>query len=242
MDSLRNLRDLVHMARLRLDDTPGDSVGIDWENEDTGLKWTNWELTQFFNQAQEEVAARVPIADSETAACCTIDLSVAGGATYATHGQILFIKRIIIDGESGDLLKVTREYLDEHQPSWEQSDAGTPTHYFDDRDIDQITFWRPPDGDYTARLEVGRLPLTSMRWTHRAIDKPEIKDKYWLDLIDYVAHLAYLKRDSQTFDQDASTKALQVFNFKFGERPNRRVERERHEERNRPRRVRAHYF
>jgi hypothetical protein len=81
-----------------------------------------------------------------------------------------------------------------------------------------------------------------MRWTHRHIDKPEVKSKHWLDMLDYLEHLAYKKRDSQTFDADASAKALQVFNFKFGERPNRRIEKERKSERNRPRRVKAHYF
>lgn len=242
MSALTNLLDIIRLARLRLDDLPGDSVRQDWENDDTGLKWTNWELATYANQAQEEVAARVPIQDSDTAECCEIALSLADGPIYNTHGQILYIKRIRLDGESMDLGKTREEEMDQNFPAWEDQDADTPTRYLDNRDEDKIYFWPPPNGNFTAKLEVGRLPLTSMRWDHRHIDKPEIKSKHWFDLVDYMVHLAYLKRDTETFDEKASNRALQVFNLKFGDRPNRRIEKENEVERNRPRRVRAYYF
>jgi hypothetical protein len=53
---------------------------------------------------------------------------------------------------------------------------------------------------------------------------PEIPEMYHLDLVDWICHLSYNKRDSETEDASRETKYSRRFDAKFGPRPSANAE------------------
>lgn len=141
------------------------------------------------------------------------------------------------------LTKKRLDQLDTEEPGWHARVGVTlPDKYIEDLDEYQIRIVAPPSVNRKLRLTVGRLPLIDMEWACRTEHSLEIPPRAQLDLIDWMAHKAYLKRDSQTFDEERSQGYAERFALKVGFRPTARVEQERREERNHRRHVRAYYF
>lgn len=84
--------------------------------------------------------------------------------------------------------------------------SGFPT-YFLNEPGNTITFVRAPSAITTASLVVSRIPLTP--FTLR--NSPEIEEKYHEGLMDWAAHLAYIKNDSDTINLNLA----KVFEDKF---------------------------
>jgi hypothetical protein len=77
-----------------------------------------------------------------------------------------------------------------------------------------ITFIGSPTKADTALIDVKRLPAT----LESDQDIPEVDPMWQPDLIHGICGLAYLKRDSDTFDPKASAKYMQLFEDRFGPR------------------------
>ena len=92
--------------------------------------------------------------------------------------------------------------------------------------VRSITFIATPASADTANVDLIRLPKLLVADS----DVPEL-DEIWLpDLIFGITGLAYLKRDSDTFDPDKSARDLQFFEDRFGPRLPAVVMRERQTE------------
>jgi hypothetical protein len=209
------LFELVRQARERLDDLGGDgSTECAWQNDDTGLLWANHELVAWANEAQREFCRRRPISDSDTAALCTVAVA-SGTDTYDYDDRILFIKRAKLNGEQNALTKRTQTWMDRNYPEWE-SMTGTPVVYVEDFTDYSIRLIPNPDDAFTLDLVVARLPIDSLRWEKRQSQRPEIANHQHESLLHWICHRAYLKKDSQTYDEKQSERALALFNLEVG--------------------------
>jgi len=247
------LEGLVTLARQDLDDLPGDTVtDVNWKNDDTGLLWKNAELVRYANAAQDEFCFRQPITDANLAAGLAIThISIpANQQRYQFSERILSITEAkFVENATGDehhLEKRTHAWMDRLHPEWDlESSAGTkgdPKFYVEDFDLRSFNLYPIPEVAGVVHLSVQRLPVKAMKWASRHLDELEIEARHHYDLLDYMQHLAYLKRDSETEDKKLSADALSRFNAKVGERPSARLLRVRRQERNYPRRVRPHFF
>ena len=66
-----------------------------------------------------------------------------------------------------------------------------------------------PAADDVVKLQVYRLPLE--RIVDATHDLGEVNEDYHLHLLDWMKHLAYLKRDTETFDKKASDDHAAIF-------------------------------
>lgn len=241
-----NLEQVVTAARERLDDLPGDVVeDEDWKADDDGLLWTNSELAQWADEAQQEVARRRPIKDATTVAVCEIAVTTPT-ATYAYHKSILGIEEAyFVETDSGThypLVKYTHANMEVDYPSWRADTAGKPTVYIEDLTERSITLYRIPDASGKLHLVARRLPLYRLNWTTARNRPLEIDAEHHYDLLDWMLYRAYAKDDPETRDDARAARHLELFTMAIGERPSARIERLRRLERNTYRRTRAHFF
>lgn len=236
------LRELIRAFREEIDDLPGDVTDpCAWEGNDTGLLWKNHELVRYANAAEKEFCRRRPIQDSTTTALCQIAVT-AGTATYPYKDELIqYIERAQLDGETYPLTKKTSEWMDKNVLNW-RTNTGTPVYYVEDMDDRQITLSPIPEADGTISTTIGRLPKTDMDWNKRQVIGPEIKSLYHENLMLWMGHLAFRKRDSQTYHENESKNYFDYFETAVGPRVNAHSEKRRRLSRNMPRRTRAYSF
>jgi hypothetical protein len=75
-----------------------------------------------------------------------------------------------------------------------------------------ITFVLSPSADDTAQLVVSRIPLTPFTLQ----TSPEIEEKYHDGLVDWAAHLAFMKPDSDTLNLNLAKLYEAKFEQQFG--------------------------
>lgn len=78
-----------------------------------------------------------------------------------------------------------------------------------------ITFILAPSANDTAQLVVSRIPLLPFTLT----SSPEIEERYHEGLLDWAAHLAFRKPDSETINLNLSAIYEQDFTRQFGPLP-----------------------
>ena len=93
--------------------------------------------------------------------------------------------------------------------------GGYPT-YFVNEPANTITFVLSPSADDVAHLIVSRIPLTPFT----LLTSPEIEEKYHEGLVDWAAHLAFMKPDSETINLKLATLYEAKFEGQFGPLPN----------------------
>lgn len=243
------LEELATLFRLDVDDLPGDTVtDVNWKNDDTGLLWSNQEICRYAVEAQNEFCFRNPILDQDAQADITQIAVSASTGLYSFDSRILSIRRMkFVDSNDDEfrLLKRTTAWMDRHAITWDLETApeeGKVEFYIEDTDHRVLQLYRTPELDGTLHMIVDRLPFTTMSWQRRHQDMPEIDQHHHLDLLDYMKHLAYQKKDAQTDDKKLSQDFLDSFTAKVGERPSARLLRVRRAERNYPRHTVGQYF
>jgi hypothetical protein len=92
--------------------------------------------------------------------------------------------------------------------------SGFPT-YFLNEPGNTITFIRAPSSITTASLVVSRIPLVPFTLQ----TSPEIEEKYHEGLMDWAAHLAYMKNDSDTLNLNLAKLYENKFDQQFGKLP-----------------------
>lgn len=137
--------------------------------------------------------------------------------------------------------KTTVQRLDEYFLNWETT-TNHPDWYIEDMTHYRLRLYPTPDRDGLLELTVGRLPLSDMRWNYRHLDAPEIDARHHLDLLQWAAHKAYMKRDAEVYDPQRAAQHLATFISYVGERPSAALEQVRRQERNLRRRVRPQFF
>lgn len=239
------LEQLVLIFRQRVDDLPGDIVDptTSWQNDDSGLLWSNQEACQYADEAQQELFLRKHKKDDSTAAITQITV-VASTAAYAFDRRILAIERVkFVDSAAKEFVleKTTHQTLDNERTNWQLDTDGVVDKYIEDFENRSITLYRTPELAGTLFLTVRRLPLVGLQWTirHKLIET-DFEHQY--DLIDWMMFRAYLKRDAETENPDLAAVHKGLFDERVGERPSAHLQQVRRQERNIDRRVRAHFF
>lgn len=153
---------------------------------------------------------------------CELEI-VAEQATYNLSPRILQIKRCQVKSMTYPLIgPVSYAELDERMSGWVGTNGtvgtagsgGVPT-FFINEPGNTITFVRSSSVNDSAALVVSRLPLTPFTLQ----TSPEIDEKYHLDLVNWAAHLAYLKNDSDTLNLQLAGMYDGMFTQSFGMLP-----------------------
>jgi hypothetical protein len=159
---------------------------------------------------------------------CSLTL-IAGQAVYNLSPKILMVKRCQVIGMDYPLTgPLAYAEADELMSGWRgtsgtvgtSGSGGYPSGWLNEPG-NTITFLLAPSANGVANLVVSRLPLMSF-----PIDgSPEIPEHYHEGLLNWVAHLAYLKNDSDTFNPARAEYYEKLFTEQFGPLPNARSER-----------------
>jgi hypothetical protein len=200
--------------------------------------WSDPEILRFFNYAEVQACRRAHLLidwttanDSGTAASastmgqkplCTVVL-VADQGVYSISPKVLQVKRCQLIGMSYPLLgPASMSEVDDRMSGW-WSTAGTtgttgtggnPTYCVNEPN-DQLIFVQAPSVAGTAKLVVSRLPLIS--FTLRT--SPEIPEEHHDGLMDWAAHLAFMKPDSETYNEKLADRYEKKFTARFGPLP-----------------------
>jgi hypothetical protein len=243
------LEGLATLFRQDVDDLPGDTVtDVNWKNTDTGLLWSNQEICRYANQAVYEFCFRQPILDQDVTPAITQITVVGSTGVYALSPKILSIRRMKLVDSNGDefiLVKRTTQNMDLEFTDWDRETSpleGAVKYYIEDTDTHQLQLYPVPELAGTIHMTVDRLPTKNMSWSLRHLDGPEIHEQHHFCLLDYMKYLAYNKRDTETEDKSLASTYLDAFDTAVGPRPSARLLRVRKQERNYPRRIRAHFF
>lgn len=159
---------------------------------------------------------------------CTLSL-VANQAQYTLSPKILQVKRCQLYSMTTPLIgPVTYQELDDQLSGWTGTSGSIGTAgsggypiYFLNEPGNTITFVRAPSVADTAMLVVSRLPLIPFT----AATSPEIAENYHSGLLNWAAHLAYLKPDSDTLNLNLAAIYEQKFTQQFGPLPDAYSER-----------------
>ena len=92
--------------------------------------------------------------------------------------------------------------------------SGNPTYYMNEPG-NTITFIKAPSRADTAYLVVSRIPLIPFTLQ----TSPEIDEKYHEGLMNWMAHLAYMKNDSDTINLNMAKYYGDLFTGEFGQLP-----------------------
>lgn len=239
------LEQLVTIFRQRVDDLPGDIVDTSkpWQNDDSGLLWSNDEACQYADEAQQELFLRRHKKDSTTADITQITVT-AGTSEYVFDRRILAIERVkFVDSADKEFVldKTTHQTLDFERTNWQLDTDGVVEEYLEDFGNRSITLYRTPKLAGTVFLTVRRLPLLSLSWpTRHKLIEAEYENQY--DLLDWMMFRAYLKRDAETENPDLAGMHKILFDERVGERPSAHLQQVRRQERNIERRVTTHFF
>lgn len=235
---------ISHLRESILDDFTPPPLWSDTEL----LRYLNYAEVQACRRAQLLIDD-VTVNDNGTAATagtmgqkplCTLTI-VANQATYSLSPKILQVKRCQFSSMPYPIQgPVTYSELDELMSGWKgtagtigaSGTAGTITTvgtagtittlyptgfpaYFLNEPGNTITFVRAPSCADTAYLVVSRIPLTPFTFS----TSPEIDEKYHEGLMDWAAHLAYMKNDSDTTNLNMAKVYDDKFVRQFGPLP-----------------------
>lgn len=167
-------------------------------------------------------AGGIAAAASVTAAAATLTAAVTAASTVTlARGDVglselvLDVLRARIDGQVQSLHIASVEQMDYDMPGWESQAYGLPTCLVTERAGTALMarLWPIPVASGTLLMTVTRLPLTNLNTDD---DSPEIPAQYHVRLVDWMMRQAYLKQDSETYDEKASAKAEARFVASFG--------------------------
>lgn len=205
---------IEHLRVSILDDTGGTAV--DWTTvsetdiEAYQLRWSNEELTRFINEAQNKVCSgSLVLRKSEEDFYINV---VAGTAEYDYNPLIIKIKSAVLGSEAKELYPTEFEQLIGIK-DWRTKEH-TPTHYVVDESAYKIRLYPIPVINDELQLIYNRLPLTPLDWA-TPDGVPEIPEQYQIDMLDYAAHMAYMKDEANTLDPQKAITHLQKFNAQF---------------------------
>jgi len=200
--------------------------------------WSDVELLRFLNYAEVQACRRAHLLidwttanDSGTAGTagtsgqkplCVLTV-LANVATYHLSPKILQVKRCQLKSMTSPLIgPVSYPFLDEIKSGWwgtsgtvGTAGSGGYPGYFINEPTNTITFVDSPSANDTAYLVISRIPL--LPFTLQT--SPEVEEKYHEGLMDWAAHLAFMKPDSETINLNLAQIYEQKFTQQFGTLP-----------------------
>ena len=201
--------DLVRLCRQRLVDFGGDTPDPEaWITDDADCKWSNIELTDYLDQAHAEHMDRVDFEDSSSSLC---SLTLAIGASKVELSPcIREIKDCRLVTDDKELRYKTPREL------YELSTTCDLQWYTLERGRNTLSFRGAPTKIEYIKLVVVRYPSFSFSWPLAQSQKPELNEIDHKDLVDYALSLAYLKRDSDTYNKQKSDEYEARFTKRVG--------------------------
>ena len=209
-----DLEKIRRLARARLDDLRAPYL------------WDDWELNEYINITLKDACIRAAlVVEDGISIPFTQDVYGNWNATYALNPGVLDVQSVgIASRPSFRLLRTSmrqKEQLRHYRPA---SQSGPYEYALDltmqgtgnyiNEFVRTITFIGKPYQADTAYVDVKRLP----KKLEQDDDVPEIDPMWVPDLIYGITGLAYMKRDSDTFDPRRSEKDMAEFTARYGER------------------------
>lgn len=201
---------LLDQARLDLDDPK-------FSDSDADSRWKDAELVGYLNRAVDEACLRARlIEDTGKSPWGKISI-VADKAEYEIDPRVLRIRRAKLASDTQPLSKVGYSDLDYKNSDWEV-EKGDPLFYIQDFGGNKIRLAPIPSAADTLTLTVQRTQSDPL--SVEELDcEPEIPVQFHYELLDYVYHLCYRRRDDDTYDPQQASDHLRAFDSKFGQRP-----------------------
>lgn len=201
------LGELLQTARDLLDDTVEDYL------------WSDERLTRYANNAVREVCLRTRCMKDDSAPRCRVTL-VAGTDTYAVDPSFLVVAKAQLWQQAFPLRRTTSDRLSLVLPGWDVGRVapGKPEFIVFDRVQNTIRVAPTPDREYELHLKVMRLPDEDERM-EGPDDEPVVSIIAPEEMKHWIAHEAYMEKDSERYDPERSTMHLRIFTDRFGERP-----------------------
>jgi hypothetical protein len=182
--------------------------------------WEDAEVDDYLNAAESEAAERASLIYDDTSAASLIAV-VAGTKRYALTADVVRLDYAeLTTPPATEPLEVS--IIDRREQ------AGRALFLVPDGAAIELNF--EPQADGTLRLGMYRLPAAEMVLV---TDTPEIAAKHHRKLLDWALHLAYLKTDSDGFDQGKADRHEGEFIANFGQRIDANVQRKQRERRRR---------
>ena len=220
------LSDIRSLVRNRLDDTRPQYL------------WSDAELNSYVNITLIDACIRsgIVVQDSIPIAF-TQNKDLTWVVTYALDPGTLDVQSVGLASMPYFRLRRTSMRRQEQYYQSRPPYAGGPFAYaldltmagtgdYSGQYVRTITFIGTPTKADTALIDVKRLPFDLLSDD----DIPEIDPMYVPDLVYGITGLAYMKRDSDTFDPKRSEKDMAEFTARFGDRLSAVVLRERQTE------------
>ena len=209
-----SLSDILRRVRSRLDDSL------------TPYLWPDEELIDYTNDAIQEACIRANLdVQDEVAIPFTQKLDLTFNNKYALPSSTLYVRSVRLASSPGVTLCPTSLGRIEQQTHGRPIGTGTPGSYATDQTQDgrgnqcgirvRTLYLIPtPAATDTALVDVVRVPCDLQNDS----DVPEIDSLWHSDLIYGITALAYLKRDTDTFDPKKYERDWAVFEERFGPR------------------------
>ncbi|MES2488545.1 MAG: hypothetical protein V4607_02050 [Pseudomonadota bacterium] len=197
------LKDIIGGLRVILDDVAKPYL------------WQDDKLTAYLNEAQVEACIRARLIPDKDSIITKVTVA-ANENEVELDPLITHVQRVygLISGERRSLSRTSIETLDaEYDGRW-PSCKGQPRFFYDE--IDYLGVHPTPTVNTSLMLAVYRLPLEPM---DAADDEPEIPERFQIHLIEWAAHLCFMRRDSDSQDKPRANDHEARFTAIFGERP-----------------------
>lgn len=219
-----SLLGLIESIRLRLDDFGGDtgppSAGYYayWQEDDSGCLWKNTELVAYLKRALLDIAGRAPWieegASDDALWSPTRRVVMAGNPEVSLDETTLTVEQARLVS-SGALLEKTESgrLAAANGKTWTTL-TGTPTHYLEPR-RGLLRLYPIPVVNDELRLIVKRRTIDEFEWANVATASnlnftlDDIPADIEEALVIGVCRLAYLKRDTDTFQLELSNNYTQ---------------------------------
>lgn len=174
----------------------------------TPYLWSDDEAFEYMTDAQRWFCRKTEgIADSRTASVCTLT-SIIGQEWYALSPLILKLRRVTRGDTGREVSVVNPESLNRYDIRWDGNASGIKALVVGLSD-GAVRIWPKPSEAVVMTLEVFRLPLEAIT----SYDQPfEINEQHHRHLVMWMAHLAYGKKDADTYDGKQSAEYEAAFN------------------------------
>lgn len=190
------VRDLLHTVRRRLRDEIGVTEQQLWSDDELINDYANAARDRMFVLCRRLIVDSTTTLDLDNIPLCRLSV-VAGTSSYTLSPKILEIVRIRLSSQTMSLSRVYAGDLEQCCYSWDTEDPNTPWGYCPDLDTGKIRLIPTPIANDTALLTVYRLPLVRLTCLSRAAAL-DIREEYGEDLIPWILHLAFSKKDAET--------------------------------------------
>lgn len=209
-----SLEDLKRRARSRLDD------------EAFPYLWSDIDLLDYINEAIQDACIRANLdVQDEVQIPFTQNIDLTFKNKYALPFGTLYVKSVRLASNPGRTLCATSLRQIERDTHGRPISTGAPNTYATDQTQDgrgqqcgirvrTLYFMPTPSVADTALVDIVRVPCD----LENDSDVPEIDAVWHSDLIYGVTSLAYLKRDTDTFDEKKSNRDGAIFEERFGPR------------------------